>query len=119
MEGQATWQQFGQRVNLLEAAIFFRQLFEPYANFLVDECLLRRAGKEMEGSTHGSLFDDTSPRQKIEARQEIGLAQDSQYFSWFRRFALRWAPGFLLLLSGCFRGHLRFVGSCSPLTRGF
>src|SRR5438552_13726377 len=80
MEGQATWQQFGQRVNLLEAAIFFWQLFKPYANFLVDEHLLRRAGKEMEGSAHGSLFDNTSPWQKIEARQEIGLAQDSQYF---------------------------------------
>ena len=69
MEGQATRQQVGERVHLLEVTILFRQAFKPYANFLFDEYLLFRGGKEMERGTQSSLFDDPSSRQEIETGQ--------------------------------------------------
>ena len=102
MEGQASGQQLGKCVHLLEATVLLRQLFKPDANFFFDEGLFFRRGKEMERGTYGGLFDDAASWQEKETRQQVGCTQGRQYLSWLRRSLFRRAPGFLFFLDGGF-----------------
>ena len=74
MESEAPREQFGQGVDLLEAAIFFRQLLKPDTNFFFDEFLLFWRSKEMERGTHRCLLNNATSRQEVEAGQQISFA---------------------------------------------
>ena len=74
MESEAPREQFGQGVDLLEAAIFFRQLLKPDTNFFFDEFLLFWRRKEMERGTHRCLLNNATSRQEVEAGQQISFA---------------------------------------------
>src|SRR5579875_3783539 len=85
VEGQATRQQIGQHAHLLQVAVLFWQVFEPDTDLLANDLLLLRRGKQVACRARRRLLDDAPPRQEVERRQQVSIAQDGENLARLRR----------------------------------
>src|SRR5271167_1029318 len=80
-------------MNLLQVAVFWWEVLKPGFYLVIDEYLLFWRGEQVEHYTHRSLFDHSSPRQEVEAGQQVGVAQGSEHFTWGGSHAFWWTIG--------------------------